>query len=142
WELHFSEIAEHDLIVDAMFGTGIRTGLSGIYETIIADINASSIPVVSIDLPSGLAADTHDLVGDAIEATMTVTLGAPKLPLILPPAESKAGDVVIADIGIPEEVIESVEGPRLELLTRESVRALLTPRASDAHKGDFGRVLV
>ena len=73
----FPEISIHDLIVDALFGTGLKSALSGIYETVIADINASAIPVVSIDLPSGMSADTHDLIGDCIEATLTVTLGAP-----------------------------------------------------------------
>ena len=61
WELHFSEISGHNLIVDALFGTGLKSALSGIYETIIADINSSGIPVVSIDLPSGMSADTPDL---------------------------------------------------------------------------------
>src|SRR5688572_20636532 len=107
WELHFSEISDHELIVDALFGTGLKAALSGIYETVIADINGSPIPVVSIDLPSGMSADTHDLIGDCIEATITVTLGAPKLPLILPPAEEKSGEVVIADIGIPAEIFEA-----------------------------------
>lgn len=142
WELHFSEISEHDLIVDALFGTGLKAALSGMYETVIGDINGSGLPVVSIDLPSGMSADTADLIGDCVEATITVTLGAPKLPLILPPAEGKAGDVVIADIGIPAGVFEALEGPRVELLTRERIRALITPRASDVHKGDFGRVLI
>ena len=142
WELHFSEIADHDLIVDAMFGTGLRSALSGIYETIIADVNASAIPVVSIDIPSGMSADTSDLFGDCIDATMTVTLGAPKLPLVLPPAEAKAGEVVVADIGIPAGVIEALEGPRVELLTREQIRSLIVARAADVHKGDFGRVLI
>ena len=71
-----------------------------------------------------------------------MTLGAPKVPLILPPAEQKSGEVVIADIGIPAEVFETLEGPRLELLTRDRIRPLISPRASDAHKGDFGRVLI
>jgi NAD(P)H-hydrate epimerase len=142
WELHFSEIADHDLIVDALFGTGLKTALGGIYETIVADLNGSGIPIVAIDLPSGMSADTPDLPGDVIEAAVTVALGAPKLPLVLPPAEHKAGEVVIADIGIPAEVIEGLEGPRLELLTRERMRTLVTPRAPDAHKGDFGHVLV
>ena len=142
WELHFSEISGHDLIVDALFGTGLKSALSGIYETVIADINASTIPVVAIDLPSGLSADTPDLLGDCIEATVTVTLGAPKLPLILPPAEEKSGEVVIADIGIPAGVFDGLEGPRIELMTREHIRTLITPRAADAHKGDFGRVLI
>ena len=73
---------------------------------------------------------------------MTVTLGAPKLPLVLPPGEGHCGDVVIADIGIPEAAIEAVEGPHLELLTRDVVRALIEPRPADSHKGDYGHVLV
>jgi NAD(P)H-hydrate epimerase len=109
-------------------------------ETVVADVNASSIPIVSVDLPSGLSADTPQIIGDCIQASMTVTLGAPKLPLVLPPGEAHAGDVVIADIGIPHEVIEGLEGPRIELLTPELLRDALGPRAADSHKGDFGRV--
>jgi NAD(P)H-hydrate epimerase len=142
WDLHFSEISDCGLIVDALFGTGLKSALSGIYETIIADINGSGIAVVSIDVPSGLSADTHDVIGDCVEATVTVTLGAPKLPLILPPAEEKCGEVVIADIGIPSGIIEALEGQRVELLTREQIRTLITPRAADVHKGDFGRLLI
>jgi NAD(P)H-hydrate epimerase len=142
WELHFSEISQCSLIVDAIFGTGLSQALRGMLETVVADINASGIPIVSIDLPSGLSADTPQLVGDCIDASMTVTLAAPKLPLILPPGEAHAGDVVIADIGVPTEVIEGLEGPQIELLTREDVRSLIEPRMADSHKGDFGRVLV
>jgi NAD(P)H-hydrate epimerase len=142
WELHFSEISQCTLIVDAMFGTGLKSALSGMLETVVADVNASGIPIVSIDLPSGVAADTPHLIGDCVDASMTVTLAAPKLPLILPPAEARAGDVVIADIGIPAEVIDGLEGPHIELLTREQIRELLGPRSADSHKGDYGRVLI
>lgn len=142
WELHFSEISQCTLIVDAIFGTGLKQALGGMLETVVADINASGIPIVAIDLPSGLSADTPHLIGDCIDASMTVTLAAPKLPLILPPGEAHAGDVVIADIGIPSEVLDGLEGTQIELITREDARALLEPRAADSHKGDFGRVLV
>ena len=142
WELHFSEISKCTLIVDAIFGTGLRSPLSGMLETVVADVNASDVPVVSIDLPSGISADTPHLIGDCIDAVMTVTLAAPKLPLVLPPAEAYAGDVVIADIGIPYEVIEGLDGNQIELMTPEQVRAIVEPRAADAHKGDFGRVTV
>jgi NAD(P)H-hydrate epimerase len=71
-----------------------------------------------------------------------VTLGAPKLPLVLPPAENRAGDIVIADIGIPAEVIDALDGPRVELLTRAGIRELITPRTPDSHKGDYGHVLL
>ena len=140
WELHFSEISQCTLIVDAIVGTGLTRALAGMMETVAADVNASSIPIVSVDLPSGLSADTPHLIGDCINASMTVTLGAPKLPLVLPPGETHAGDVVIADIGIPIEVIEGLDGRRIDLLTPEQIRDLVEPRAPESHKGDFGRV--
>ncbi len=71
-----------------------------------------------------------------------MTLGAPKIPLILPPADTHSGDLVIADIGIPFPILDDVEGPYIELLTRERMRELVPARAADSHKGDFGRVLV
>ena len=92
--------------------------VTGLIETVIADVNGSGIPVVAIDLPSGLSADSCEPLGDSIEAGLTVTLAAPKLPLVLPPAETRAGDIVIADIGIPSDVLDSVEGPRVELRGR------------------------
>ena len=142
WELHFSEISKCDLIVDAIFGTGLREPLAGMLETVAADINASGIPVTAVDLPSGLSADHAEPIGDCIRAHMTVTLAAPKIPLVLPTAEARAGSVVVADIGIPPEVIENLSGPRLELVTREAMRQLIQPREPDSHKGDFGRVLI
>jgi NAD(P)H-hydrate epimerase len=142
WELHFSEISDCTLIVDAIFGTGLNAPLSGLMETVVADVNGSGIPVVAIDVPSGLSADSSEPIGSSIEAELTVTLAAPKVPLVLPPAETRAGDIVIADVGIPVELLDAIEGQRLELLTRAALRELITPRAPDSHKGDFGRVLV
>ena len=101
WELHFSEISECDLIVDAIVGTGFHGPLTGLLETVVADVNGLGVPVVAIDLPTGVSADSHEVEGEAIEASMTVTLAAPKIPLILPPADAYGGDLVIADIGIP-----------------------------------------
>jgi len=142
WELHVSEIRDCALIIDAMFGTGLNAPLSGLLETVVADVNGSGIPVVAIDLPSGLSADTPEPIGPFVEAGMTVTLGAPKLCLVLPPGESRAGDIVIADIGIPSDVFEQLDAPRIELLTRGAMRALVSPRAPDSHKGDYGRVTI
>jgi hydroxyethylthiazole kinase-like uncharacterized protein yjeF len=142
WELHFSEVNDCTLIVDAIFGTGLNAPVVGLIESVIADVNASAIPVVAIDLPSGLSADSAEPIGESIEAGLTVTLAAPKLPLVLPPAETRCGDIVIADIGIPTEILDSVEGPRVDLLTRATMREAITPRAADSHKGDYGRVLL
>jgi NAD(P)H-hydrate epimerase len=142
WELHLTELSECDLIVDAMLGTGLRGPLSGLLETVVADVNGLGLPIVAIDLPTGVSADSPALEGVAVEASMTVTLAAPKIPLVLPPADSHAGDLVIADIGIPPVVVDELDGPHLELLTRERMREIVPARAADSHKGDFGRVLI
>lgn len=142
WELHCPSITSSDLIVDAMFGTGLTQPLAGLFQTVVADINGSGVPVVAIDLPSGLSADAHHPIGDSITASLTVTLAAPKIPLVLPPAEARCGDLVIADIGIPAAVIAGVDGPDIEVLAREDMRELVEPRVADSHKGDYGRVLV
>lgn len=142
WELHGPEVTACPLIIDAIFGTGLNAPVSGLVQSVIADVNASGSMVVSVDLPSGLSADSPDPIGDSIEADTTITLGAPKLPLVLPPGETRAGDIVIADIGIPAEVFEALDGPRVHLLTRAGTRALITPRTPDSHKGDYGHVLI
>src|SRR5580765_200633 len=142
WELHFSEVSDCTMIVDAIFGTGLNAPISGFIESVVTDVNASGITVVAIDLPSGLSADSPDPIGPSIEAGLTVTLAAPKIPLVLPPAESRAGDIVIADIGVPGEILDGLDGPHLDLLTRASMRELITPRQPDSHKGDYGRVLI
>src|SRR4030095_6738143 len=73
WELHFSELSDCNLIVDAIFGTGLNAPIAGLLHTIVADVNASGIPVVSVDLPSGLSADSAEPNGESIEAGVTVT---------------------------------------------------------------------
>src|SRR5438128_3351687 len=70
WELHFSEISECDLIVDAIVGTGFHGPLTGLLRTVVADVNGLGVPVVALDLPTGLSADSAELEGDAIEASM------------------------------------------------------------------------
>jgi NAD(P)H-hydrate epimerase len=142
WNLHFSEIAQCTVIVDAILGTGLRAAVTGMLETVIADVNASDIPIVSVDLPSGMSGDAAQPPGVCIEASLTVTLTALKVPLVLPPGEAFAGDVVIADIGIPEDVIDGLEGPRVELITSDLLRAVVEPRTVDSHKGDFGRLTI
>jgi NAD(P)H-hydrate epimerase len=142
WELHGTDVLGADVIVDALVGTGLTGPLTGLMETIVQDVNGSICPVVAVDLPSGLMADRVDVPGPAIDATVTVTFGAPKLPLVLPPAEALVGNLVIAEIGIPSAIVDDVSGPRVELLTKEAMAALVAPRATDSHKGDYGRVLV
>ena len=142
WELHGAEVLRRDIVVDALFGTGLRTPLEGLSETIAQDLNASAVPVVAVDLPSGLSADDPAPIGPVVEASLTVTFGAPKLPLMLPPGEDVAGSVVVADIGIPAGVIDDLPGPRVEGVLADDVRPLVPVRARDAHKGHFGHALL
>ena len=142
WEQHAAAIAQADVIVDALFGTGLKEPLSGLHARVVKDVNAMPAAVVSIDVPSGLSCDTHQVIGEAIKAELTITLGAPKLPLVLPPAERLCGDLVTADIGIPQEIVDELDGPRVELLGPAEIMRHLMPRDPDSNKGDYGRVVI
>ena len=142
WNRTRNDVIGRDLIVDALFGTGLARPLDGIAATMVTDVNASHRPVIAVDLPSGLSADTADVAGTAIRASLTVAFAAPKVPLVFPPASAYAGRLVVADIGIPASVIEALEGPRIDMVTAALVRPLVLPRRADAHKGEYGRLLI
>jgi hydroxyethylthiazole kinase-like uncharacterized protein yjeF len=142
WAEQVPRLRMSDIIVDALFGTGLTSALTGLAALIVGDVSAMDVPVVSVDLPSGLSADTHDVIGPCVDAALTVTFAAPKLPLVLLPGAQHAGEIVVADIGIPHEVIEALGGPWVEVSAREELSPLVQPRAEAAHKGDFGHVLV
>ena len=128
------------LVVDAIFGTGLKRPLAGLLAAVADDVNAASGPVVAIDLPSGLLSDLSRPPGPCLRATLTVTLGAPKLALALRP--EPAGRVVVADIGIPADVVADLDGPRIGLLSADEVRPLVPVRPVESHKGDFGRIVI
>lgn len=133
---------EYTVIVDAIFGTGLNSPVRGHYARVINAINECTTPVVSVDIPSGLSADTPNLMGEAVLADLTVTFGAPKYPHLLPPADELAGDVAVADIGIPEAAMERAGGgPRV---VTDELAAFLLPeeRERTGHKGDYGHVLL
>ena len=142
WDGVQSAVGDCDVLVDAIFGTGLNKPLDNFLAAVVGDVNAWDVPVVSIDLPSGLSADHVNPIGEAVEADVTVALATPKASLLVPPAEAWAGELVIADIGIPDFVVDGVPGDRLELLTPEEVSLMMPARPVDSHKGDFGHVLV
>ena len=141
WRRAAGTIKDFDLIIDALLGTGLRGAARGLMARIIETVNASGVPVVSVDIPSGLSGDTAQVPGPAIRAERTVTFCRPKIPHIFPPADSFVGDLTIVDIGIPDAAVHA-EKARLELLEREMLAPLLPDRRDAAHKGDFGHVLV
>jgi ADP-dependent NAD(P)H-hydrate dehydratase / NAD(P)H-hydrate epimerase len=127
--------------VDGLFGTGLRGDLDGHSRAIVEILNGASAPILAVDVPSGLDADRGVPLGDAVQATLTVTFGYPKIGLLVHPGADRAGEVVVADIGIAREALEQVS-PRQRLLTSRSLARALPPRALDTHKGTYGHLLV
>ncbi len=130
-----------ELIVDAIYGTGFRGKISEKTGRVIEVLNDSGKPIVAVDIPSGLEADTGRVNGPCIRADHTVTFGLPKLGLFLEPGADYAGQLTVADISIPSILVERT-APRRYLITSELVREWLPSRPSSAHKGSFGRVLI
>ncbi len=135
------DLGRYDVLVDAIFGTGLSSDVRGVYATAIEVINDAGVPVVAVDLPSGLSSDTGEVMGCAVEATATVTFGAPKRGHLLYPGASLVGDLTVVDIGLPPHLFPSGAGSTW-LLTDEDLTAYLQLREPDAHKGHFGHLLV
>ncbi len=130
-----------DIAIDAVFGTGFVGAPHGLAAEMIEYINLQDVTVVSIDLPSGLNADTGQHGGCVVDADYTYTLALPKYGLFLSPGRELAGEIDVVPIGIPDAVIEKFGAP-VELITSEWVVAALPVRKPDGHKGDFGKLLV
>jgi hydroxyethylthiazole kinase-like uncharacterized protein yjeF len=132
-----------DVVVDALFGTGLSKPVDSNFRPVVEWINnvSSRAFVAAVDIPSGIMADTHSIPGPAVRADMTVTFSALKLAHVLPPALDAAGRVVLARIGSPAELFENPEY-RLNLVDEIQVRKTLPQRPRDSHKGKFGHVYV
>ncbi len=130
-----------ELLVDAVFGTGLHSDVREPISTIINEINKLSTPILAVDLPSGLDADTGVPLGACVKADRTVTIGLPKRGLLLQPGAELAGQLQIVDIGFPKQVINA-QKIKVNWTTEKDAANLLPPRASDSHKGSYGRVLV
>jgi ADP-dependent NAD(P)H-hydrate dehydratase / NAD(P)H-hydrate epimerase len=133
-----------DVVIDAILGTGLARAPEGALAGAIARIEAARAAgarVLAVDVPSGLSADTGRPPGACVRADRTVTFGFQKRGLVLFPGAALAGEVIVADIGIPPEAARRVP-VGCELLTEAEARLLVPPRPPDAHKGDAGRLLV
>lgn len=134
------DLARSDIIVDALLGTGFSGVLRGPLAAAVAAINESRRPVVSVDVPSGLDADTGR--GDpAVRATVTVTLGLPKRGLVVAPGLERAGRLVVAPISMPPALLEGEE-VRGTWFEAAEAAAAFPERPREAHKGNFGHLLV
>jgi len=134
-------VGKNALIVDAILGTGTKSEVRGLFADAIALIHASGLPVVAVDIPSGLDTDKGVPLGVAIQAEMTVALAFPKLGEVIYPGAKYAGELAVADIGIDKRAVAEV-APRTELLEHETIRWLAPRREPDTHKGSYGHVLI
>lgn len=136
-----------DIVVDAIFGTGIRLPLKGAPAEVLGRVSAvlasrpSSALVVAVDCPSGLDCDTGQVDEHMLAADMTITLAAVKRGLLRFPAAEYTGDIEVGDIGLKEHKI-GLEQADLDLATAQMVEASMPDRPRDSHKGTFGRALI
>jgi len=135
-----SGISDYDLVVDAILGTGLTRNLEGNYKLLTEAINRYAKYVISVDVPSGVS-DSGRIMGCAVKAHETITLGFPKTGLYLYPGAEYAGVIHIEDIGIPQSLIGRIK-INVNTLTDTEAKALLPARKQRSNKGDYGKVLV
>jgi NAD(P)H-hydrate epimerase len=133
-------VPHHDLIVDALLGTGLGGPVRTPYRELIAHINASRARVISVDVPSGLDSDNGQPLGAAVHADVTATFGLAKRGQLLFPGRVHCGTLEVVDIGIPNGICDRA-GVRGIALTPATVTSVLPTRPAAGHKGTFGHVL-
>jgi NAD(P)H-hydrate epimerase len=141
WKDALSQIAAADVVVDAIFGTGLGEPLRGLHQLAIDDLNALDAFRVAVDVPSGLSSDSEAVPGAAFKADLTVALAAPKVCHFLPPASELCGEIEVVEIGIPPAFLES-SGPRIEAVSSASVAENFPRRDRLSHKGSHGHLLI
>lgn len=130
-----------DLVVDALFGTGLDRDLGDYYQSLIQRLNFVEQPLLSVDCPSGLNCTTGQVMGGAVEADLTVTMGFPKLGFFHPAAGRYLGDLHLVRLGFapPSEAAVELDAHSWPEAFWEPLRG---PRAEDTHKGDYGKLLI
>ena len=130
------DVSHCDVVVDAIFGTGLDRDIKGLAADVITLINDSGRPVLSLDIPSGIAGDTGAVLGNAVKATWTVAFGLPKPGNLLYPGYEHCGTLAVTHISFPPSLYE-----RDDLLIGTNDRVMLPPRYAQAYKGAMGDVL-
>ena len=127
--------------MDALLGIGLRDAPRAEFAAAIEQINQAALPVLALDIPSGLNADTGAVAGAAVAANLTLTFIATKRGLLTGRGAALTGELVLANLDVPATTYDAI-APSAERLVLDELVTLLEPRAADAHKGDFGHVMV
>ena len=136
-------LTEQTIVIDGLFGTGLRNVLSGGFAALVKFINASPAQVVSIDMPSGLMGEDNSMNVRAhiVKADLTLTFQLPKLSLLLADTHCFVGELKVMDIGLSATAIEKME-TKYEMVNEDFIHTLLKSRDNYAHKGTFGHALL
>jgi NAD(P)H-hydrate epimerase len=129
------------LIVDCGLRYRLSKPVTGGLSEVIRLINSSGLPVISVDIPSGVSSYNGQVMGDAVRADYTVTFGLPKRGHLLYPGAELSGGLFVEDIGFPNELLES-ESIDTELIEGQEICRLIPSRRSFSHKGNYGHVLI
>lgn len=132
---------ENDVVIDAIFGIGLKRELEGIYKEVVSAINKKSRYTISIDIPSGMKCDTFGTFETCIKANKTISFEVYKRGFLDYKSEEFTGEVVIEKIGIPEYVVDKFHSNEY-LINEEYIKSILKKRDKYSHKGDFGRVSI
>ncbi|MBI4843913.1 MAG: NAD(P)H-hydrate dehydratase [Nitrospirae bacterium] len=134
-------LTQNSLIIDALFGTGLSREIRPPFSDIIKKVNILSLPVFSIDIPSGISSDTGQVMGAAVRAAHTITFGLPKRGHLLYPGADFTGELSIADIGFPQKLLKS-KSLKASLIERKDAVSFMPKRPRNSHKGTYGHVLI
>lgn len=127
--------------IDALLGTGLNSDVKGYFRQVIEFINTQQRPVLAVDIPSGLNADTGQICGVCIQAKATATFGFPKIGHVVHPGVQCCGSIDVIDIGIPAFIASQVK-VRQSVITTEKVELIINRRSPEDHKGRTGHLLV
>ncbi len=130
-----------DIVVDSIYGIGFKGKLGDFESKVITMINWAKAPVVAVDIPSGVEADTGKVHGLAVKSLYTVTFGLPKIGLLIEPGRNYVGTLSVADISIPKHLLIDNK-LKLNIITSNMITPWLKPRTAESHKGTYGHVLV
>ncbi|MDH5764386.1 MAG: NAD(P)H-hydrate dehydratase [Gammaproteobacteria bacterium] len=130
-----------DVVIDALLGTGLDREVTGEWRQLIELINQSAVPVIAVDVPSGLSADTGSLFGIAVQADITVSFIGLNRGLLTHQGPDYTGQIMFYDLGVPASVYQSVS-EEARLLNWDDIKQQLQPRPKNSHKHNFGHLLV
>lgn len=140
-EERLASLGTFNVLVDALFGTGLTKPVEGLFRQAIDWLNRQASPVVAVDIPSGIDGSTGRVLGSAVQADLTVSFAFPKIGQVTYPGAAHVGELVVVPIGLPRQALAQVE-ETYRFIDAEEARGMLPARILDGHKGTFGHLLV